>query len=213
MKKNKSKEKKIERKEIVIKKDEIRGEANIFLESYKFVLGSKNFIFASAFIFLCFFGLAFIIYPSPTILEMIKKMVEELLAKTANFGFLEMFWFIFLNNLQASFFSMAFGVFFGIFPLLVLIFNGYFSGFVSYLATRSSGWGSLFSLVPHGIFELPAIFISTALGFRAGFFVFRKEKVSFLEILYSCLKAFVFIVFPLLFVAAFIEAGLILFFS
>ena len=198
VKKNKSNS-----KESVISRD------NVFLESYKFVLDSKNLIYTSAIIFFCFFGLAFVVHPSSTILEAIKKMVSELLAKTAGFGFSEMFWFIFLNNLQASFFAMAFGVFFGVFPLFVLVSNGYFSGFVSYLAVRSSGWGSLLSLLPHGVFELPAIFISTALGFRAGFFIFRKEKVSFLEILFSCLKAFLFIVLPLLFVAAIIESGLI----
>lgn len=196
-----------------MKKNKSKSFKEVFLDSYNFVLDSKNFIFISAFIFFCFFSLGFVLYPSPGILEMIQKMINELLVKTANFGFLEMFWFIFLNNLQASFFSMAFGVFFGIFPFIVLISNGYFAGFVSYLATLSSGWGSIFSLIPHGVFELPAIFISTALGFRAGFFVIRKEKVGFLEILYSCLKAFIFIVLPLLFVAAFIESGLILFFS
>ena len=34
----------------------------------------------------------------------------------------------------------------------------------------------LFRLLPHGIFELPAIFISLGLGLRFGMFIFQKEK-------------------------------------
>jgi stage II sporulation protein M len=118
--------------------------------------------------------------------------------------------FIFFNNLKSSFFGMSFGILFGIFPILVTIFNGYLLGFVSAFSVAGGGVLSLWKLLPHGIFELPAIFLSLGLGLRLGTLVFQKNKQKFLkENILRSLKIFLLIVIPLLIIAAIIEASLV----
>jgi len=64
--------------------------------------------------------------------------------------------------------------------------------------------------LPHGIFELPAIIISFALGIKLGSFVFAKEPWAELRrFVINCIRIFFFIVIPLLVIAAIIEGILI----
>lgn len=210
MKKRVLKNKKIEKKEVSSKKNTLKVKKNLFLESVNFVLSSKKFIFFSAFLFFLFFILGFIILPPEGLLEQFKKIIEEMQLLFLGASFFKMFVIIFLNNLRAGFLSLFSGIFFGIFPLFFILSNGYFGGFVSSRAVVSAGWGSLFNLVPHGILELPAIFICTGLGFKLGLFIFNKNE-TFLEIFWRSIKAFFFIVIPLLFIAAIVESSLIFF--
>jgi stage II sporulation protein M len=68
-------------------------------------------------------------------------------------------------------FAQAF-VFFAITPLVVLVVNGYVLGFVANKSVGSQGILVLWRLMPHGIFEIPAIIISIAVGIRLGMFLF-----------------------------------------
>jgi uncharacterized membrane protein SpoIIM required for sporulation len=104
---------------------------------------------------------------------------------------------------------MIFGVFFGVIPLFLIITNGYFVGFISLKSIQTDGILSLWKLLPHGILELFAVFISLGLGFRLGTYIFFKDKKGFWNLLRNCLKTFVFFVLPLLFLAAIIEGLLI----
>jgi len=70
----------------------------------------------------------------------------------------------------------------------------------------------MWRLVPHGIFELPAIFISLGIGLKFGTFIFQKNKSeSFRRYLWNSLQLFVLIIMPLLIAAAIIEGALITF--
>ena len=143
---------------------------------------------------------------------LILEFIKELLEKTENMSQSEITKFIFLNNLQSSFTGMIFGIFLGIFPIVVAMLNGYILGFVALLSVSSDGIFVLWRLVPHGIFELPAIFISLGLGLKFGTFIFQKDKPeSFRNYFWSSIKTFAFIVFPLLAIAAIIEGALIAF--
>ena len=105
---------------------------------------------------------------------------------------------------------MILGIFFGIFPLWFTLQNGYVLGFVSSISVGEAGIGSLWRIIPHGIFELPAIFISLGLGIKLGSFVFYKDsRKKFNEFLKNSLRVFIFIVIPLLVLAGIIEGFLI----
>jgi stage II sporulation protein M len=89
----------------------------------------------------------------------------------------ELISFIFLNNLQSSFFGMVFGIALGIFSMITSVLNGYLLGFVSSKAVYEGGILVLWRLFPHGIFELPALFLSTGLGLKLGLpFIYRYFK-------------------------------------
>ncbi|MDP2672793.1 MAG: stage II sporulation protein M, partial [Nanoarchaeota archaeon] len=171
---------------------------------------SKKFIWIVIGIFLAFVLIGFFI-PAPEILsKQIFEFVKEILLKTEGMSQSQLISFIFLNNIQSSFFGMVFGVFLGIFPVVAVIANGYLLGFVANFAIQENGILSLWRIFPHGIFELPAVFISFALGLRIGASLFNKKRFKkFNENFISCLKVFILIVIPLLIIAAIIEGTLI----
>lgn len=148
-----------------------------YRKSWEYIKESRNFIYTVLIIFLLFaFIGAFV--PAPEFLEQqILEFIEELLRKTAEMSQGELMSFIFLNNLQSSFFGMIFGIALGIFSAITSVSNGYLLGFVSSKAVYEEGIFVLWRLLPHGIFELPALFISTGLGLKLGFpFIYRYFK-------------------------------------
>lgn len=181
-----------------------------YLKSWKFITESKKYIWASVFIFL-FFSLVgfFIPVPEPlksTLLEMLKN----LLGQVQDLSWFGMIKFIFLNNLQSSFLGMCLGMFLGFFPVLVAIINGYVLGFVASIVVGSGGISSLWRIFPHGIFELPAVFISLGVGIKLSTFIFKKKKFDSLkEFFWEGFRVFLFVVVPLLIIAALIEGSLI----
>jgi len=190
----------------------IFGFKNYYKESWDFLKESKKFIFASVGIFFILFLLGLILPTPQFVLDIVIDMVKKLLEETQGKGFFEMWFFIFKNNLIVAFVSVLFGCSLGIIPLLYLFGNGYFIGVVSRMVTSETSIFELWRLIPHGIFELPAIFISFGLGIKIGSFVFYENPYKKLKEFYiKSFKVFIFIIIPLLFVAAFIEAGLIVF--
>jgi stage II sporulation protein M len=77
---------------------------------------------------------------------------------------------IFLNNAIKSLLAIVMGIAIGIFPVIFLCFNGFIIGaVVSVLQSRISNILIIASLAPHGIIEIPAIVLASALGLKVGF--------------------------------------------
>jgi len=183
---------------------------NNYIKSWEYIKESKNFIYATIIIFLFFVLIGFFI-PAPDIVEeQILNFIKELIEKTSGMSKEELIKFIFLNNLQSSFLGMILGTFLGVFPIIMAITNGYLLGFVASMSVESGGGLILLKLLPHGIFELPAIFISFGLGLKLGTFIFQKKKLeSFKKYFWNSLRVFLFIIIPLLIIAGIIEGSLI----
>ncbi len=183
-----------------------------YSKSWNYLKDSKKYLNAVLILFFSFSLIGFLV-PLPEELSLqILEYLRELIEKTSGFGFFEMFSFIFLNNSLVGFFAIVFGVVFGIFPVLSTISNGFILGFVSNLSVGAGGFVSLWRLLPHGIFELPAIFISFGLGIKLGSFVFYENSIErFKEFFWESMRVFVFIILPLLFFAGIIESLLIVF--
>ncbi|MFC2021046.1 stage II sporulation protein M [Chloroflexota bacterium] len=91
------------------------------------------------------------------------------------------FIFVFLKNVSALLISFAFSPVFYLVPVIALILNGGIIGFVSALVLQEKSLGYLLAgLLPHGIFELPALIIGEAAAFSFGTAVilalFKKER-------------------------------------
>ncbi|MCY8592712.1 stage II sporulation protein M [Bacillus haynesii] len=117
----------------------------------------------------------------------------------------------FTHNFAANLF-LIFSMFtFGILTSILLILNGFLVGLSSLHSITDHGNDVLFiltALVPHGIFEIPAMILSGALGFKLLDYVYMKirginfsKKQFLLDFLY-----FVIILFLLTLLAAVIEA-------
>lgn len=181
-----------------------------YKKSWDYLKESRNFIYIIVAVFLVFILIGFFLPAPSSISDYILKFIKELLEKTQGMSQGELIGFIFFNNLQSSFFGMIFGVLIGVFPIIVTVINGYLLGFVFLISVKTEGSLVLWRLLPHGIFELPAVFISLGLGLKFGTFIFQKKKInSLMEYLWNSLRVFLFIILPLLFIAAIIEGSLI----
>jgi len=181
-----------------------------YLLSWKYVKESKNFIYFIFGVFSLFALIGFFVPISKDLSNLFLEFIRELMKKTSLMSQGELVRFIFLNNLNSSFFGMVLGFFLGIFPVIVAVLNGYVLGFVALQSVHVDGISVLWKLLPHGVFELPAVFISLGLGLKLGTFIFKKRKLEvFRNYFLNSLWAFLFIILPLLIIAAIIEGGLI----
>jgi len=118
---------------------------------------------------------------------------------------------IFLNNMVKTLGVILLGTLLGVIPGCFLILNGAVLGMVLSLSGQVRGhWVTLLSLLPHGMLELPAVFLGTATGIMMGTSMARKlfatsaSKIG--TELGHALKFFCTVIVPLLLVAAIVEA-------
>jgi stage II sporulation protein M len=174
----------------------------------KFLRESKDHVMVSLSVFCMFFIVGFGL---PIFFrEQIFMIIEELILQFAGLGFFETISMIFLNNIQASFLAVILGAVIGLFPLFAAISNGYLLGFVARFAVEEGGILVLWRLIPHGIFELPAIILSIGLGMKLGVDVLLgRGWKKFEENLYEAMRFFLFVIFPLILIAGIIEGILV----
>lgn len=185
-----------------------------YLESWNYIKECKNFILVVVGLFFVFSLIGFFIPASAEVENQILEFLKELLEKTQGMSAFGLMKFIFFNNFQASLTGILFGVLLGIFPVIVASLNGYILGFVASKTVSINGIFSLWRILPHGIFELPAVFISLAMGIKLGTFIFAKKKLEACrDFFWKSIKVFLLIVVPLLFIAGVIEGLLIAFAS
>lgn len=118
-----------------------------------------------------------------------------------------------MNNWRAMLVSAAYGFIpFLFLPLLSLLYNGALLGI---LAVLLQGRGIsvpayLAGILPHGIFELPALVLSVACGVTlcrnmCRMVVSSPDRVPMLELLEELLRVIVLVIAPLTVAAAFVE--------
>ena len=121
---------------------------------------------------------------------------------------------IFENNASGCLLSIVLGPLFGIYPAFFIASNGVIIGVA--LGMVVAKYGVLFGvlvfvlgLLPHGIFELTAVFISAAMGIKLFYDIVRSlikwDGKIIQDSLWETVQMFVFWILPILLVAAFIE--------
>jgi stage II sporulation protein M len=174
----------------------------------KYVYSSRNFIYLIAGIF--FVSLLFGFIFENSLGSLLDPLIRSIINKTENLKGLELAIFIFLNNSKVALMGLFLGVIFGIPSVLSMMFNGITIGYVLKKVLDAAGIVEFWKLFPHGIFELPAIFIAMGLGLKLGMFVFdENRKLGFQEKTKLSFMVYVFIILPLLVVASIIESLLI----
>ena len=197
------------------KKFSFRNEGS---KARKYLKDSDNYVAVVAGVFVLFFMFGFVFpYVAPAevlepVLEEVRKLIEDLIEKTEGKGVLGMFGFIFGTNVSIAFIAVAFGLLLGIVPIFLMMSNGFMIGLISSLITAEVGFLSLWRLLPHGVFEIPAIIISFAIGIKFGAFIFAQDKLeAFKSRFWNSARVFFLIVVPLLLVAGIIESLLIVY--
>jgi len=161
-----------------------------YRKSWNFLKNIQRYIYFSMFVFLFSFFVGFFVPFPEEISQKIFEILNTLLLKTEGLETFGLIKFIFLNNLQSSFMVFVFGIFFGILPFFSSMFNGILLGFVASLSMGLEGILSLWKIFPHGIFELPAVFISLGMGLKLGLWLiispikFYWKKNKFVSIFF-----------------------------
>ncbi len=161
---------------------------DISLRVRTYLKDSKREILLITFLFFLCAILGFIFYRSLHILD---GVLSELVNQTLGLNVYGLVDFIFFNNLKSSFLGSALGIFFGVFPFFNVVLNGAVLGYVFHKVFLISGFTDFWRILPHGIFELPAVFISLGLGLRIGKCSFPLVQ-SFFQYFWNKSKAVVF---------------------
>ncbi len=161
---------------------------------WDFLKKSKNYIFFVIILFLIFGIVGYFLHDVVNILykgvfgadlgDVILTYIEDLILETQGMSQKELIGFIFLNNFQSSVSGILLGAVYGILPFFATVINGYLLGFVANLSVQDQGVLVLWRILPHGIFELPAIFVALGLGLKIGDYFFRKSENFLVSLLY-----------------------------
>ncbi len=178
-----------------------------FGEAKRYLYESWNYIYFIVFIFVLSAVIGFVFASK---FGFIDRLLKDILGEASDLNWIQMIFFIMQNNIQVSFIAMLSGIFFGIFSIFNAAANGVVLGYVFSIVSAKAGFFQLWRVLPHGIFELPAVFISLGFGVRLGTTVLKRRDIA--KEMYGALNAFLMIVVPLLAIAAVIEGSLIFLF-
>lgn len=181
-----------------------------YKNSWQIIKQNKKIIFALAALYILFLvgGLIYngMTYAKVSFSSEDAKNAYQEFFKTTNFKdtFIGNFQYIFFHNIIASLFRIAMGIILAIIPLWLIIDDGISSSF----AIINSGYNPLFSFIPHGIFEIPAMIISSSLGviIFLSMFELGSKKNNLIQAYKNALIIFLLIIIPLLLIAAILEA-------
>ena len=157
-----------------------KGGTPLFSQLISFWKGHRTALYMAILLFLFGIMAAFLFFePLQAILqETIQKLIQKILPEhTQTIDAMSLFRAIFLNNLQAALVTLVSGVFFGIFPIMTMIFNGLALGYTLKAASlHGTNMLLLLSLgiLPHGMFEIPALILAAAYGFVLGGLVIKS---------------------------------------
>ncbi|MFA4960345.1 MAG: stage II sporulation protein M [Candidatus Pacearchaeota archaeon] len=185
-------------------------EGKPYRKAYEFFKKLRWFFLFSVGIFILFavVGLIFPIFFTEEIISLLSRITISIEGKSL----CELIIFIFSNNARSAITAFILGIGLGIFPLFILVLNGYVLGFVGNKVIMQQGLLAFWKILPHGIFELFAVFLATGIGIKIGTNqIFKHEKINLSYNYREGLRFFIFVIIPLLLIAAIIEGLLIMF--
>lgn len=142
-----------------------------FLKEY--LSRNKSLIILSVAIFFLSIisGIVFSRYFEEMALAIIKKMLEDIDVSTIS----DTAWSLFSNNILANINIMLGGLLFSLLSVFAVILNGILIG---YVYTLTNPFVYIVSLVPHGIFEVPALILSLT-----GAFILTKMELNIIRLI------------------------------
>lgn len=150
----------------------------MFVRFWTYVKNNGSWLILSCIFFAAGFAVALTALGSnPQVLELIFVQMEKLMKLGEDIYAahpLQGIYMILLNNVVASFGIILFSFLLGLPSLFSLFGNGTLLGAVAVLMAEQGISFPVFffiGVMPHGIFELPAFFISASLGLKIGYHI------------------------------------------
>ncbi len=176
----------------------------------KYVWGLRLYILAILLIFSVFFAIGYAaVMTVPEVGDTIVSNFKQEVSPLKELSPLGLMVGIFANNAFKCLLVIVLGLALGIAPIIFILANGLILGIVIGVTMKTTGLlYVLAGVVPHGVIELPMVFISAAIGLKLGVDVLRAfmgKDVKVVDKLVESLMIFIVWIFPLLFLAAFVE--------
>ena len=134
-------------------------------------------------------------------------LAEQILTKPTATGMA----YLLLNNLVATLYVVVSGIIAGLPTLFSLFVNGAVIGMILTMPGLEGNTLAFVALgiLPHGIFELPAFFLSAAFGLKIGYHIFfplpEKGRIQSIIFIWREFTTLLPLIFIMLLLAAFIE--------
>jgi stage II sporulation protein M len=176
----------------------------------KYVWSLRLYILAVFLIFAAFFAVGYLaVMTSPDVGNMVVSNFKQEVSPLKELSPVGLMMGIFANNAFKCLLVIVLGLAVGIAPLIFILANGLILGIVIGVTMKSTSLlYVLVGVVPHGVIELPMVFISAAIGLKLGAEVLKAllgKNVNVVDKLVESLMVFLVWIFPLLFLAAFVE--------
>ena len=176
---------------------------DMFTESLATIYAAKYCILIALIIYVCASATGWL-YPKnfPFLMEQARELFEGFRDKNA-FTFISK---IFVRNLIAAYITTCIISLWGFFPAAVAISNGLLLGWVIAHVSGASSSKIAIMLIPHGVFEWPAMIIGWGVGIWKGLgYRFSSMRPSYKERFKKANVVYFTVILPLLFAAAIIE--------
>lgn len=144
----------------------------------------RNYLLAATTLFIVGIGLGILtVINYPDVIEQAFRLIGEelerlgrdILDSPLGQGILILFW----HNLRAVLLVTLVGLALGIYPAFSMLLNGLIIGVVGVLSVQNSSLAVfLAGILPHGIFEIPALLLGAAIGLRLGLGPLLARKTS-----------------------------------
>ena len=179
-------------------------------ELKKYAQSLKSYIIFSFLIFV--FGILggyFFAQNFPQQTEEIMKQLQSFFLSAKEDSSFDLFIFILENNITNLLAILILGIFAGLIPLLAVFANGMLLGVIACVISEKLSWSFLIAgILPHGIFEIPALVLSAAIGIHIGVVAVKKlfrQETKFINEFAEGLQFFIMVLIPIIFIAALIE--------
>ena len=174
-----------------------------YSDALKTISEARNCIFIAMVLYGCAIIIGWTYADNFSFLE---EQVKRLAAQFAGKNAITFILTIFLHNLIATYVAMCFVVLFGVVPTIIAVFNGLILGWVIAESPGGSTANIWMVLIPHGIFEWPAMLIAWGVGLWRGVgYRFSQTGGTWKERWEVANKIYFTITLPLLLIAAIIE--------
>ncbi len=167
------------------------------------------------FIFGILFGvlLGFVYLTPERLANFIEDIFSDITAQiiSSNHSFGVTFLALLRRNLTASLMMILLGLIHRFLPLAIIFFNGGIIGIIIWAMLSFGNILNLVLLIPHGVFELPALFLAAAYGISLTTKSEKGIKARFETLIKQ--KRLLLYIIGLLIIAGLIESGAIVLFS
>lgn len=176
----------------------------------RYVWDLRLYILAAIAVFTVFYILGYAAAVSiPEVRDTIMSSVSEEVSPLKELSPLSLMLGIFVNNAVKCLLVIVLGMALGIVPAFFMLANGLILGIViGVTMSRTSLLYVLAGTLPHGVIELPMVFISAAIGLKLGVLALKAlfgKKEGLLDKVKEALLIYFIWILPLLFLAAFLE--------